>query len=252
MRKAQVTIFVILGIILAATIIILFAFRESVMEEATKMGIVKGEAISAEAEKVKLGVTNCLEAGSYDVLYKLGVQGGYIYFDQTPYVRLQDGLNEDGTAYLYYQGQNNVPSVDKMEADLEREFLQISKDCENKFKGLEVTYGTIKPHVQIRETEVLFNFDWPIEVQKDDTKSRITSLAFDVPIRLGLIRDAADEIVQTQEEKICLSCLTFIGFKNDFTIDIDNLEEDETFYMITDANSRIGSLDYGFFMANKF
>ena len=50
MKKAQVTILVIIGLILVALISLSFAFKESILEQAGKFELTKGLAMSTEAK----------------------------------------------------------------------------------------------------------------------------------------------------------------------------------------------------------
>ena len=68
-KKAQVTIFVILAILIVAVIIIFFAVRNSIVDTSNKIPI--------QIIPIYDFVTGCIEDSGYNALYTIGQQGGY-------------------------------------------------------------------------------------------------------------------------------------------------------------------------------
>ncbi|MBL7100417.1 MAG: hypothetical protein ISS23_00510 [Nanoarchaeota archaeon] len=254
MKKGQVSFFVILGLVFSVLIILLFTFKGTVIEQAGKIGIIKGISLSEESKMVQSDVGECMKEEAYNSLIKLGLQGGYLDLERITHAKLSgatDFLDYDGTAYLYYKGQNKVPSLMQMQNDLIEDLIIRSTNCKKTYKDLTINYGRAVPKTEIKEDKIIFKINWVIDIQKDDSKSTVKYVNFEMPLRLGKIREVLNEIVESQTEEICISCLTETGFKNHMTIDIENAEGD-IFYLITDEKSKIRDKNYMFLIANKF
>lgn len=253
MRKGQVTIFVILGLVLGTLVILSFIFREGVVEQASKIGIIKELTMREEAKKVQSDMKECMEDKAYDSLIKLGLQGGYIDLRRLQYTQLPEalGLDYEGTAYLYYQGQKKIPTLKQMQNELEKDLTTRLTNCKKEYKEFTVSYGRATPKVEIKENKISFNINWVIEVQKEESKSTVKYVSFEIPLRLKNVRDVINEIIEEQTEEICLSCITQAGFENDMKIDIEKIDGD-IFYLITDERSKIRNENYMFLIANRF
>lgn len=252
MRKGQITFFVMVGLILAVLLVSFFMFKESVVEQASKLGITKGLVITEEAQQVKSDTTSCMKNLVQDSLILLGLQGGYLNLKNVPHGQIPiDYIGYDGTAYLYYEGKNRMPSLTHIQTELANSLIEDAVTCEKEYKGIDVTYGRVIPKIKIEEDKLKFDINWAIDVQKEETKSTIKNLRFETPVRLGKIRDVVNKIANEQTNEICLSCLAEIGFENNIFIDIDQIDGD-IFYLITDEKSKIDNENYMFLMANKF
>jgi len=254
MKRGQITFFVILGLVILSLIVLMFVFKEEVLEQASKVGIVKGVVMSEEAKKLRLELTSCMEGVAQSSLTQLGLQGGYLDLENVPYTtsaKEVDVLGYDGTAYLYYKGQNKVPSLRQIQSQLTKDLTEASKFCKKDYEEFDTTYGRVIPKISLAEDKIKFDIAWVIEIQKGDTKSLIRDMKFEFPVRLGRVRNVANEIVSEQEDGICLSCLAEIGYENDVEITIENVDGD-IFYLITDDNSKINYRSYLFLMANRF
>lgn len=253
MRKGQITIFVILGLVLGTLVILSFMFREGIVEQASKVGIIKELAMSKESRKVQSDMKECMEDAAYDSLIKLGLQGGYVDLGRLQYTQLPEatGLDYEGTAYLYYKGQKKTPTLKQMQNELEKDLTTRSTNCKKEYKEFSVSYGRAIPKVEIKENKITFNINWVVEIQKEESKSIVKYVTFEVPLRLERIRNVVNEIIEEQTEEICLSCMAETGFKNDMIIDVEEINED-IFYLITDEKSKIRDKNYMFLIANKF
>ncbi|MBM3200068.1 hypothetical protein FJZ53_03950, partial [Candidatus Woesearchaeota archaeon] len=76
MKKAQVTAFVIIGIVIVGLVVTSFAFKDQIVEQASKMEITKGLTMSKEAQKVQLETQQCVSQLTELGLIVMGLQGG--------------------------------------------------------------------------------------------------------------------------------------------------------------------------------
>ncbi|MFH1331990.1 MAG: hypothetical protein ABIH63_01770 [archaeon] len=259
MKKGQITLFVILGAVLLILILLVFTFRETLMEQATKVGIPTTIAMSKEAKEVQNEMTRCLRNSAETGLITMALQGGYVMFDpKTPYTEATTTMYYIpyvGTAYLYYKGKNMVPTKETMERQLEGYITANLEICEKDYSGLEVEYGDYDTSVTIEENQVSIDINTKVSVTKEETTSSFRDIYIEVPVRLGGLRDITNQIVEEQvktgKEGICLSCISRIAANNDVEISIDRVGED-VFYMLTDQKSKLAGENYIFIMANQF
>jgi len=260
MKKAQVTIFVIIGLILVALISISLVFKENILEQDGKFEITKGLTMTAEARKVQSDMQGCVKDVTELGLIVMGLQGGYTEINpRIQYTtETQTYLNHvpyEGTAYLYFKGQNLVPTKDVMGKQLANFITTYMSFCEKEYTGLEVNYGKPTSTVGIKEEEITLTINTDVKIKKGTTESGFKKLTLNIPVRLGKIQNVANQIVDKQikvsEEEICVSCIARIAEENDMTVDINKLG-DNIFYSLNDENSKVVGYDYTFTIANKF
>lgn len=259
MRKGQITIFVIIGLILAVLILLSFVFKESILEQASKFEITKGLTMSTEARRIQSEMQGCIEDLTNLGLIVMGLQGGYSTLN--PRIKYTDTqtvigyIPYYGTAYLYFKGQNLVPTKEMMEKQLADFVTSNIVTCESEYKDVEVTYGEASSIAVIQEEKIRLDVNMDVKVKKEAAESGFKTITINVPVRLGAIQDVASNIIDKQikvsEEEICISCIARIAAENDMTVDVNKIGED-IFYSLTDEKSRIAGYEYTFLIANKF
>ncbi|MDP2908644.1 MAG: hypothetical protein Q8N77_02445 [Nanoarchaeota archaeon] len=258
MKNGQVTAFVIIGIVLAAVITLSFIFKESIAEQASKIGL-KQIMMSKEAKKVQSDMQACIGDIAELGLITMGLQGGYSTIDsRVMHTETQTKINYipyDGTAYSYFKGQNLVPTKEIMEKQLAYFVTSNIDTCENPYEDMEVSYGKTTAMATLQKEKISLNVNTEVKIKKGTAESGFKSITLNMPVRLGTVQEVANEIVTKQikisEEDICVSCVARIAAENDVGVEIDKIGED-VFYLITDEKSRIADTNFMFVLANKF
>src|SRR3989338_4688615 len=78
MKKAQVTLFIILGILLLIGAVTFFYVRSNVIQNPIEQELIVPEQVPVEFDPVKVYVENCLQQTAIEGLKILGEQGGFI------------------------------------------------------------------------------------------------------------------------------------------------------------------------------
>lgn len=259
MKKGQVTVFVIIGLILLAAVISLIAFKEEIVKQADKISLTKGIMMSQEARKVQSDTEECTKDLAELGLIVMGMQGGYSIIDSrvqytdthtvfqyVPYI---------GTAYAYYKGQNLAPTKEIMETQLALFITETMLACHTTYKDIDVTYGNPVTTASIQNDKIMLNIDMDVKVKKGETESGFETLTVELPVRLGKVQEVTGEIIDKQikvsEEEVCISCIARIAAENDMEVSISKVGED-IFYSLTDKKSKVLGYDYNFMIANKF
>jgi len=151
LKKSQITIYIVLGLIIIIVISFLVYKKNIVNPGPDEQVIVR------QAEQVKKYVEQCL----YDIgtkgVFLIGSQGGYIDpeyneefgdFDQVPWYR--SGFLK--IAYWYYEGKDISPSIEDVERKLGRYvFVKVKEKCLDfsgftSFEGTDVSLPDVEPY----------------------------------------------------------------------------------------------------------
>jgi hypothetical protein len=261
MRKGQVTLFVVLGIILVVLVAVFIAYRDTIMEQAGKVGIGSTLAMSNEAKQVQAGMGSCLKNVAEMGVILMGLQGGYtVIDDRIKHTTSETVLNYypyEGTAYFHYSGQDLVPTKEMMAEQLAYFINANSKACETQYEAMEVNYGPIKTTAQINDDNIEISVTSPIKIIKEGKESTLKSIDLTIPVRLGRIQSAAKEMVKEQiragKGGICTSCIANIAEVNELKVDIDPVSGGtaDWYLVITDEKSKVGGQQYIFIFASK-
>ncbi len=236
-RRGQLTIFLIVAIVVIAVSVLAFFMRGN-------FGI-----LNPEAQTVQSFAQNCFQDASDKIVYAVAYGGGYI---MPP--NLSDEL---GFPHYYYDGENHMPSKEKIESEMSRYFPQAASLCIKNFqdfKEMEITAGEISATSTIMSEKVVFDINYPITIIQGQSSSLLDDFKTETPVRLGVVYNAIQEFMQEQttHEGICLNCALDIALKNDLYIDMQNSENNETIFSFRDENSKINNETLEFVFINKY
>lgn len=236
-KKAQLSIFVIIGIIILAAVSagIYFYQQSSQIKQNSPL----------ELSPVKNYVDQCIDQVAIPGIYLLGLQGGQIFVDRE-YLNVSD-LN---VVYGYYKNRNVLISKEEMQQQISAYMeLQLPVCLSNfeslKEKGLNVTTRNITANTIIADDEVVININYPVTIKQQGQSQKIDLFSRKYAIRLGHIRNVADKVIKKQQEDPYNVDLTFIsGF--DVSVDTSLYDADNFLYKITDPLSKQKNQPYVF------
>jgi len=250
MKRGQITLFVIIGIIIIALIGLGVFFKDSILQEKTKAQIAERAIVAPEVQGIYDHVFDCIEESAKEGLILIGLQGGYseVPFDSIP-------LEDEGISIAigYDQGENKLPSLLTMQEEIASYVNTISPSCVDLqlFEGFSFEEGTPKTNVKILEDDVVFEIDNPILAKKEDATYNLDeTLVFSYPVRLRRIHEVSQNIIKNEDDASSID----INFLLDFGIDIDILsfEDDKVVYLLTDDESKIDEIPYIFMFGNRY
>ena len=184
MKKAQITIFIIVGVVLLLLSVFIFTLPTKELERPSPPG--------DDNEPVKNYIESCLETASTNALLRIGLQGGYIepiYYDNFFTVK---------RSYLYKDKIPLIPTVEMMEKELSNFIKNRIENCTNlSMPGFQITFPTeFEVTTKIHNESVAFNLDYPIILESEDEKINIIDpyyLLLD--IRLGYLREITEHFI---------------------------------------------------------
>jgi len=114
-----------------------------------------------------------------------------------------------------------------------------------KEKGLDVTARNITAQTIIADDTIFININYPVTIKQDLQSQKVDSFSRKYAIRLGHIRDVADQVVKKQQEDPYNVDLTYLT-SFDVSVDTSLYDADNFLYKITDPSTRVKNQPYVF------
>jgi len=237
MKKGQITIFIIIGIIIFCLIFFFFIIKNSSLK--SKNGDVDG---------INGFVENCIRTTGAEVVYEVGKHGGY-YFP--PNISTDSGI-----AYHYFNDKSYVPSKQGIEKEISfytaRKLFFCTRNFVD-FPDYNVTQGEIDIKTTIEDDGVVFSVNYPLSIKKGENVWLIKTFNnILVPVRLGVLYNSAVDFEKKSFEGACLSCLLKLSLENDFYIDMIDYDKSSIVFIFRDEKSRMNNEDFRYIFANKY
>jgi len=200
-KRAQVTVFIILGIIILAAIALLFYARSRIF-----FGTPTPERLEIELDLIKKQVEDCIQEISPEYIERIGLQGGYLITHPGTY-RL---YNNYPVSYLCYNQPgkptctNRMLLLKDMEEDLSKHINSGLARCINlqEFKkyGYDIQTGTRKVTVEIGKENVIVSLNYPITIKKDTVEVSVSEFSAIFNYPLGRLYDVSLDIIDGETE----------------------------------------------------
>lgn len=212
-QKAQITVYLLLGIILL--IIIGLVMYLAVIR-------VPAPTIPEGAQPVVTFVEQCIRDSAVPAISLLASQGGYIYPPQQS-VHITDNVTTHDIAYAHYLGNKTLVSKEAMEQQLATYLTYSVPTCLNNFTSLADNGWNItllsslqQPSAQVKVTPsvVSIMYTHSIQVTLQTNNFLLNDFSVELPISLGRLYDAAHyltELTLAQPNTIDLTKLGELG-----------------------------------------
>ena len=235
-RKAQITVFMIVGIILLFSSALLFYIRGQIVEGIPEEFVPTVEEVPLEAQPIKVFVEDCMQQVAKQGIQLMGAHGGYIDPHDSAYGEVftagiqpteSDALMmiEGSSALLPYwwylstpndcttdcQFSSNRPFLYKRnggEASIEGQLDTFIKrnmpGCLRDFsafreQGFDITIlGEMEPDFRVAEREALVLLKYPIEVSREDRRTEIEQFFTKLDVKIKDAYDLATDIMDTE------------------------------------------------------
>lgn len=226
MKRGQVTLFIMVGIMLVAIAFLLVFYKEQLSEQLVKAGIIKKGALEVEAGKVKLAIEGCLEELTGDAVLHVAANGGYV-------------LEPEGDAAFYARdSQLTAPALEQVEGSVSDYIDRMIPFCifGEAFDAQVEQSGNAQSTVKILEDKVEVTVDYPAMIVREGSSMTINGFTAEINARLGLLHKIAVEVADQHKGKAgtCFSCLFQRSIENDLKMDVYSPEETADVYFIVE------------------
>jgi hypothetical protein len=217
-KKAQLTIFIVTGlVILIIALLLFYVVSQSRREFPEKEGS-KEKPYAAGQTELRQYVEACIRPAVLQGIQIIGLQGGYINLpDDVGTMRVKDTLHNyqvriiDGNKKVVVaEGEGNevpywvlrdslaIPTLSFIEGELEQYVTEELEKCVNDFKpfrdeNYEVNYSSISTDVEM-EKAVVVNIKFPIEMRRGDITFKEEEFFYTVPINMRLLYEMAYDL----------------------------------------------------------
>ncbi len=220
MKKGQVTVFIILGLVILLLFLIIFSLK-SEREVVDKVIIDK-----VTKDPIKNHIESCLFSTTEKAIYKVSSQGGYINpRGDSKYDEPGDGAFR----HVYYFLNNNIlPYV----LDTNEIKLRSKEEIENiianyvnieinscldflifKNQGIEIEQtGEQTIEVIISDNSVFSTISTSLLIKKSEEISKIKKIKVEIPLRLGLLYKVSSELLQDIKTKQKINLMNKCNF----------------------------------------
>lgn len=240
--KAQITLFLVLGVILLFVVGIGIYFISNLQKEKIVKKSEKAQQLNLETLPIKTYIDECIRKVAVESAYEFGQRQGY-YDVPSPNL----GTNSSNIAYYYFKSKNLVPQ----RHILEREFSKIVEenlliDCTD-FSifdnlGFNVEFSDVNATAQIFENQIIINVDYPLSIIKGATINSIDKFTYTLPFRVGHIIDISKELVNALVEEPYALDLTLL-LNHDVDISVIHYDNCNDVYIIIDNESKMNPSD---------
>lgn len=213
-KRAQVAIFVIVGILIAAAGIGIF-YGKQILEKAEEL------SYSEQAKSVKSEIQNCIDQSATKAISLISRQGGFVapdlYFSDYPY----------HVAYWYMNNSDVSPSVQNLQSEMSWVIIRIAPECiyiidYEKYGVDNYTIGNVSAKPVIQNDLVFFSVDFPFSMSSAGKSYFFRDFSTTIKVGLGKVFYIAKDVVAEQAshpDRICWTCMTTLGMENDVVFD---------------------------------
>lgn len=247
MKRGQVTLFIILGIVIISIIVMGIYFRSTLLKE-DEIELARQLAMPTEIREVTGQVQNCLEIISEEGIIFLGFQGGYIY---QPIESLY--MENFAVSYGYMDDEISLISLEEIGVELSNYINNEITNCFmlEDYPHLEINEYMPFTSVEFTDEKVIINTEYNMEISKDGDMYRIeTPYIVEYDVRLKRIHEISLMILQKIKENPDI-----IDFQSMLELGVDiniyHIYEDQVVYEIIDDMSKINDEQYSFMFAQK-
>jgi hypothetical protein len=252
-RKAQVTIFIVLAVIILFVVGGIFFVMSKNKQARLDNEFFSQASIKPDVDNIKSAIINCMEETSESALELIGIQGGY-FREPEKY----SDVGEVFIPYYYYEGQLLMPSKEKIESELAAYVDYNLNSCLNElnFENYELDYKTPKTLSKIKsEDEVVFTTELSVNINREGRRTVISLQDFPVEQKSALfnILDVANYYTDSHKKDpvvYCISCLGEMAAEKNLYVDVIDFSEQEELIVISENYT--SSEPYSFEFLNKY
>ena len=249
MKKGQVTLFVVLGIIILAVVSFLVYNKEAVLSNLQQVGLLKGVSLPPELENLKGNVQRCVEDTFFSGLIVTGLNGGNI-------VPSENSVDVEGSSITYWNnyGRFQGPTLNNIGSELEDYMGAILPVCINldQYKKFKFNDAVPQATVNLGKDKVNVVVNYNLVVDYNNASYSISKpYTNEVSVRFGSIYNVAKDVINYDIEnpgKIDVTSMLSTGMN----INVLTIDNQTIVYSITDANSKLDGAAYTFNVASRF
>lgn len=243
MKQAQVTLFILLGLLLLFFVGFFVFFQQTVQKETYNLR----ESSKASINTV---VQTCFDAVAEDALFIGGFQGGYIELKD----RKEDISNRKIQYYYYFTdiSPNWTYVSSLIEGYVQNNTIQCIQD-NPLFEVYTISVDEEQARTTISSNENTdFTLFLPITIKTESSIETLASWTTSIPVSFEKMYAIAKEIsalVALSDPLLCMSCIHNLAQSQGIIISINDFEERSDYFILYDPVARIDNAPFAFAFA---
>jgi hypothetical protein len=235
--KGQITIFVVLGIVILASVAIGYYIMASANQSAADTETKIVSKLPADVAEVRTAISECVQYSLEDAIAQAGLFGGYTEAKTDALFTGNDFAN-----YAFHNGRKTLPSLQEIQNNIAAYMagtIPACVDTENeKFK---ITLPTPEAKVEISDRKVFADVDYKVLLKSGDSSFTLSDpFKVESIVKFSSIYNAASKIAAKAAEspdKINVDYLLTLGEE----IDVIPFDEKNVIYRIPDKSATLNS-----------
>lgn len=236
-KKAQLTIYIILAVLIVTIFIALYFRPEAQSESFADM---QGEDFLAQASAT---ARDCLEASLTDVLEDLGDSGR---IDMQHPIQLYNGMVET----MSIAGEPLLPNMDQLAAEAGERLNYVVEECiEQKWAvqppTLETSLGVVVTQIHFTESHAVASARIPITIKVAGKLFSTDGFTSSLPVRFPTIYRTVQTLVSlSQEDPLRVSPELLLA--QPVKVNIETIDKSSYVYVLEDDHSLLEGGPYGY------
>ncbi|MEW5897020.1 MAG: hypothetical protein AB1668_04970 [Nanoarchaeota archaeon] len=253
LKRGQVTVFIIIGIIVLFVVVGLLFVVKSVTKEKTEAEQ-QAMAEAYDFNSINMFIDHCLERTSNEAMKYVGFRGGYYHVPEPAENQIFIKI-----PYYFDLGQKRFPTKEVIAHQIEIYVEDEMKSCLNDFtvfknQGFGFDEAEMKANV-ILSRNVHVELKYPPQVMKGQTTKKFDTFSYTLPVNFEHVYSIVEQTVSEQERNpnfVPLGHLSVASQENDFTFEVSYLDNDAVVYSYVFDQYPIDREEYVFVFANRY
>lgn len=249
--KGQTTIFVVLGIVILASVAIGYYLMSSSQISAAESEAEALSQLPSDVAEVRKAMSECVQYTLEDAIVQAGMFGGFTEAKQNALFTGNDFVN-----YASEGKSRKLPSIEETKANIASYMETYIPDCiETENEKFKITLPSPKVSIDISSRKVLAEVDYKAVLKSGETAYTFSEpFVVESPVRFLELYNAADRIVGKaieSPENINVDYLLTLGEE----VDVIPFDEKNVIYRIPDKSvsldSELGTVNFAIVFATK-
>ncbi|MFA5141690.1 MAG: hypothetical protein WC471_01815 [Candidatus Woesearchaeota archaeon] len=244
-QRGQITLFIVLGLVLLLIAGLYYMvsniIASSNIETEQKIAL----DFNQKADNVNFYTTQCIKKAARDSIELFGMIGSMISPEQ-------GSIDIDNTypvTYLRINDRNYLPTIENWEDTLS--YLSVIGMASCNFsdfekQGLTIEKGKLDSKVIASLNNIVFDMSYPITIKQGNNLKTYSDYSITLPIRLGYIHNAIDNIIKKEIETPGYIPVSKILTYNINITTIRYDDKNTIIYIITDDSNRLKPYTFQF------
>lgn len=224
MKKGQITIFIIIGLLIILSVGLVLYFTS----QQTLAPVKRAVAVPQGGEDVYDYVVNCINTLGKEALITMGTQGGFVsmppIIERNPNAHiLADPLGVRKVPLWYYEGEDRVPTLGYMQKDVQTYIQDNLRSCTDFTSFTDRTIvpaAELIPIVTFTDSDVVIEVKWNIDIESPEKLVQLTEFVSVFPVRYKQLYDLATTLMTYENEYSWFENLTvdFLSMNPDIPV----------------------------------